>query len=86
MLTQLLSVSMTYVLFSRNSSDNRLGMRYKLWFGLACAFPVVALIVIRWNAGMSALATFIGTAVTGILQVFLAVNMGTRSKRAKSQP
>ena len=81
-LTQLLSVLMTYILTIRNASDYPLGMRYRLWFVLAFILPVVAFSVFKWYAGMSALVTFLGTAVTGFLQVLLAVDM----KRSKILP
>ncbi|KAH7418730.1 hypothetical protein BKA64DRAFT_655083 [Cadophora sp. MPI-SDFR-AT-0126] len=68
-LTQLLSVLMTYILTIRNASDYHLGIRYRLWFVLACILPVVALSIFKWYAGISALVTFLGTAVTGFLQV-----------------
>ncbi|KFY84364.1 hypothetical protein V500_09379 [Pseudogymnoascus sp. VKM F-4518 (FW-2643)] len=74
MLTQLLSVLMTYILTVRNASDH-LGIRYRLWFILVCIVPVVALSIFKWYAGISALVTFLTTAVTGVLQVLLAVDM-----------
>jgi predicted membrane channel-forming protein YqfA (hemolysin III family) len=66
---------MTYTLAFRNAGDHHLGMRYRLWFILASILPVVALSIFKWYSGMSVLITFLGTAVTGILQVLLAVNM-----------
>lgn len=66
---------MTYILTVRNHSDDHLGIRYRLWFILACILPVVALSVFKWYAGISALVTFLTTAVTGTLQVLLAVDM-----------
>ncbi|OBT98838.1 hypothetical protein VE01_03277 [Pseudogymnoascus verrucosus] len=81
-LTQLLSVLMTYILTFRNASDHHLGMRYRLWFVLASILPVVALSIFKWYSGTSVLIAFLGTAVTGILQVLLAVDM----KRAHGLP
>jgi hypothetical protein len=81
-LTQLLSVLMTSILTFRNAGDHNLGMRYRLWFVLAYILPVMALSIFKWYSGMSALITFLGTAVTGILQVLLAVDM----KRAHDLP
>lgn len=78
-LTQLLSVLMTYILTIRNASDYHLGIRYRLWFVLASILPVVSFGVFKWYAGTSALLMFLGTAVTGFLQVLLAVDM----KRSK---
>lgn len=72
---------MTYILTIRNASDYHLGMRYRLWFVLACSLPVVAFSIFKWYAGMSAV-TFLGTAVTGFLQLLLAVNI----KRSKVLP
>ncbi|KFY34726.1 hypothetical protein V494_06528 [Pseudogymnoascus sp. VKM F-4513 (FW-928)] len=81
-LTQLLSVLMTYVLTIRNPSGYHRGIRYRLWFVVACILPVVAFSIFKWYAGMSALVAFLGTAVTGFLQVLLAVDM----KRPKALP
>lgn len=66
---------MTYVLTIRNAGDHHLGIRYRFWFILACILPVVALGIFKWHARMSALITFLSTAVTGVLQVLLAVDM-----------
>ncbi|KAH9204121.1 hypothetical protein DL95DRAFT_398768 [Leptodontidium sp. 2 PMI_412] len=73
---------MTYILTIRNASDYPLGMRHQLWFTLACILPVVSFGVFKWYAGMSALLTFLGTAVTGFLQVLLVVDI----KRSKVLP
>ncbi|KIM94137.1 hypothetical protein OIDMADRAFT_184538 [Oidiodendron maius Zn] len=81
-LTQLLSVLMTYILTIRNARDHHLGMRYQCWLALACILPAVAFCVFKWYAGMSALLAFLGTVVTGFLQVLLAVDM----KRSKVLP
>jgi hypothetical protein len=82
MLTQLLSVLMTYILTARNAGDYHLSIRYRVWFVLACILPILAFGLFKWYAGMSALLTFLGTAVTGFLQVLLAVDM----KRSKVLP
>ncbi|KFY51927.1 hypothetical protein V496_08735 [Pseudogymnoascus sp. VKM F-4515 (FW-2607)] len=74
-LTQLLSVVMTYILTIRNAGDHHLGIRYRLWLILASILPVVALSIFKWHARMGALITFLCTAVTGVLQVLLAVDM-----------
>lgn len=68
---------MTYILTSRsaNSHANSLGKRHKVWFFLAGLLPVVSLAVLKWSQGISALLSFIGTAVTGFLQVVLALEM-----------
>lgn len=73
---------MTYILTIQNASDYHLGIRYQLWFVLACILPVVAFSVFKWYTGLSALVMFLGTAVTGFLQVLLAVDM----KRSKVLP
>ena len=76
-LTQLLSAVMTYVLTKRSASDYHLamGMGHRLWFILACILPIVAFSVFKWYPGLSALIMFLGTAVTGFLQVLLAVEI-----------
>jgi hypothetical protein len=65
---------MTYVLTTR-TTDHGIGARYHLWFLLACIFPITSMGVFEWNTGMSALLSFLGTAVTGFLQILLAVDM-----------
>ncbi|KFY23895.1 hypothetical protein V493_05571 [Pseudogymnoascus sp. VKM F-4281 (FW-2241)] len=81
-LTQLLAVLMTYILTIRHDSTSHLSTAYRIWFCLAYILPLVALGIFRWYDGMSALLTFLGTAVTGFLQVLLAVEM----KRGKGLP
>tara|TARA_R110002060_G_scaffold64107_4_gene73299 strand:- start:681 stop:902 length:222 start_codon:yes stop_codon:yes gene_type:complete len=73
---------MTYILTIRNASDHLLGVRYRLWFALACILPIVAISILKWYWGLSALVMFLGTVVTGLLQVLLAVDM----KRSKVLP
>lgn len=73
---------MTYVLTIRNTTDQNLGMRYHGWFIVAGILPVIALGVLRWHPGISGLLGFLGSAVTGFLQVLLAVDM----KRARFLP
>lgn len=74
-LTQILSAFMTYILTSRtlDSKANHLGKRHKAWFVLAHLLPVVSFAVTRSMPGLAALLSFVGTAVTGILQVVLVV-------------
>lgn len=66
---------MTHILTIRNSRDYHLGMHYRLWIVLACILPVVAISIFKWHIEMSALVMFLSTAVTGFLQVILAVHM-----------
>jgi hypothetical protein len=73
---------MTYILTIRNDRDCRLGVAYRLWFVVAAVLPLVGLGVLRWDGGVSALVMVVGTAVTGVLQVLLAVYM----KRVKVLP
>ena len=70
---------MTYILTIRQASDHRLGVRYRLWFSVASILPVVALSILKWYGGLGELLMFLGTVVTGFLQVLLAVDM-RRSK------
>jgi hypothetical protein len=76
-LTQMLSTTMTYILTIRSldSHTNHIGKRHKAWFVLAFFFPVVSLAGMKWTPGVSALLSFVGTAVTGFLQVVLVVDM-----------
>jgi hypothetical protein len=76
-LTQMLSAIMTYILTIRSldSHTNHIGKRRNAWFVLAFFLPVVSLAVIKWTPGVSALLSFVGTAVTGFLQVVLVVDM-----------
>jgi hypothetical protein len=76
-LTQMLSAIMTYVLTIRSlgSHTNHLGRRHKAWFVLAFFLPVVSFAVMRWMPGLNPLLSFVGTAVTGFLQVVLVVDM-----------
>jgi predicted CDP-diglyceride synthetase/phosphatidate cytidylyltransferase len=76
-LTQILSAIMTYVLtrHSASSPTDPLGKRYRAWFVLAWLLPVVSFAVLRWSQGISTLLSFVGSAVTGFLQVVLVVDM-----------
>jgi hypothetical protein len=57
-------------------------MYYWLWFVLAFILLVMAFSVFKWYTGMSVLVMFLGTAVTGFLQVLLAIDI----KRSKVLP
>jgi hypothetical protein len=68
---------MTYVLTIRSpaSHTGRLGRRYKAWFIFAFFLPIVSFAVMRWRPGLNPLLSFVGTAVTGFLQVVLVVDV-----------
>jgi hypothetical protein len=73
----MLSAIMTYILTIRslNSHTNHLRKRHKAWFVLAFFLPIVSLAAMWWTPGVSDLLSFVGTAVTGFLQVVLVVDM-----------
>jgi hypothetical protein len=66
---------MTYILMIRNDPGRHLGIAFRLWFAVASLLPLGGLLALRWNEGVSALMMFLGTAVTGVLQVLLAIYM-----------
>jgi hypothetical protein len=50
-------------------------MRFRVWVIIASILPIAAIVVLRWNVGMSGLLSFIGTVVNGCLQITLAIGI-----------
>jgi hypothetical protein len=77
-LTQILSVYMLHTLFTRQSPASSLGWGHYVWFSVASLLPVTALATQSIRPGISALMSYLGTAITGFLQVLLVVSLGER--------
>jgi hypothetical protein len=77
-LTQMLAVYMLHTLFTRQSPASSLEWGHYIWFSVASLLPVIAIATCSTRPGISALMSYLGTAMTGFLQVLLAVSLGER--------
>jgi hypothetical protein len=74
-LTQVLSVFITYTLSDRAAHKKTLNVRFRIWVICSGILPVVAMVILRWNMGLSGLLSFVGTFANGFLQVTLAIGI-----------
>jgi hypothetical protein len=72
-LTQLLAIYMLYILFTRDSPRSSLYGPHYAWFIVASLLPVIALVTYGVRPGLSAILSYLGTAMAGFLQVLLAM-------------
>jgi hypothetical protein len=72
-LTQLLAIYMLYILSTRDSPRSSLDGPHYAWFIVTSLLPIIALVTCGVRPGLSAILSYLGTAMAGFLQVLLAM-------------